>query len=434
MLSTPWTGTAFYPLFGTNSLVWPAGPPGATVSLTAQPTRLQFANHTLESQTGVQQGDPLGPLLFSTALQPLASELRTCGLDIAVHYLDDGVLAGDLTVVSDALRLVQRRATAIGLHLNLSKRVLVTVGPVNIAGLHMHFPDALLRAPDGSSKVSRHFELLGGAIGDDNFVLQHTVERAAKAGDLLDAIGELPDPQVGLRLLRSCAGFAKLVHSMRCNPPDAQQAALRMFDGMVRRSFGDLTGLHPTGMQWQQASLGLGHAGLGLRSTAKHASAAYLASLGEASTAAQDLDTAFSAEDLRSSHDVRAALAALNANLHPQDQISFEAASHSKQHDLSLKLDLAGWQEQLGQATIVGQATLQSEGCLGARAFLAAILYRLAGGAWNLPLLLQNYALVWAFRMQTTPVAMGSWTCKTTTQGCALQVVRGPNGTTPCGI
>ncbi|CAL1166975.1 unnamed protein product [Cladocopium goreaui] len=86
-------------------------------------------------------------------------------------------------------------------------------------------------------------------------------------------------------------------------------------------------------MQWQQASLGLGHAGLGLRSTAKHASAAYLPSLGDTSTAAQDLDTAFSAEDLRSSHDVRAALA----------------------------------------ATIVGQATLQSEGCLGARAFLAAI-------------------------------------------------------------
>ena len=49
----------------------------------------------------------------------------------------------------------------------------------------------------------------------------------------------------------------------------------------------------------------------------------------------------------------------------------------------------------------MGQATLQSEGCLGARAFLAAILCRLAGGAWNLPLLLQNYALVWAFRMQT---------------------------------
>ena len=142
---------------------------------------------------------------------------------------------------------------------------------------------------------------------------------------------------------------------LKAHQPPAAQPTVWTLPQLGRRQrraclmgWWDLTGLHPTGMQWQQASLGLGHAGLGLRSTAKHASAAYLPSLGDTSTAAQDLDTAFSAEDLRSSHDVREALAALNANLHPQDQISFEAASHSKQHDLSLKLDLAGWQEQLG--------------------------------------------------------------------------------------
>eukprot|EP00435_Cladocopium_sp_Y103_P064641 s718_g26.t1 len=161
-----------------------------------QPSRLQFATHTLESQSGVQQGDPLGPLLFSAALQPLASDLRQCGLDIAVHYLDDGVLAGDITAVSQALQLVQHRAAAIGLQLNLSKCDLVAVGAVDLAGLHMQFPDALLRAADGSSKVCRNFELLGGAVGDDEYVHQHTVERAAKVGDLLDAVGELPDPQV----------------------------------------------------------------------------------------------------------------------------------------------------------------------------------------------------------------------------------------------
>lgn len=76
-----------------------------------QPTRLQFATHTLESHSGVQQGDPLGPLLFSAALQPLASDLRRCGLDIAVHYLDDGVLAGDVVAVS---RLKQVRARRSG--------------------------------------------------------------------------------------------------------------------------------------------------------------------------------------------------------------------------------------------------------------------------------------------------------------------------------
>jgi hypothetical protein len=41
---------------------------------------------------------------------------------------------------------------------------------------------------------------------------------------------------------------------MRCNPPVAQSIALSMFDGMARRSFNDFTGLHPTALQWQQAS------------------------------------------------------------------------------------------------------------------------------------------------------------------------------------
>jgi hypothetical protein len=111
-------------------------------------------------------------------------------------------------------------------------------------------------------QVSRRFELLGIAIGSDDFIHQDTVERAAQARDLLDALGELPDPQVGLRLLRACGGFARLVHSMRCNPSVPQQTALDMFDGMVRRSFGDLTGVHPNGLQWQQAGLGFAYGGL----------------------------------------------------------------------------------------------------------------------------------------------------------------------------
>ena len=232
----------------------------------------------MESSCGVQQGDPLGPLLFAAALQPIANDLRGVGLDIAVHYLDDGFLAGDVSAVSRALHLVQTEAAAIGLELNLTKSELVAVGRVDAGALHCHFPGALLRdTATGSSRVCRNFEFLGAAIGDDAFARAHTADRAAKAGDLLDALGELEDPQVALRLLRSCAGFARLLHSMRCNPPSPQTMALDMFDGMIRRCFGDFTGLHLTTLQWKQASLGFAHAGLGLRSTSDHAPAAYLA-------------------------------------------------------------------------------------------------------------------------------------------------------------
>lgn len=114
------------------------------------------------------------PLLFAAALQPLAEDLRRAGLDIAVHYLDDGFLAGDVSAVSRALHLVQSRAAAIGLELNLAKSELVAVGQIDIGALHCHFPDALLRDADtGSSQVRRNFEFLGAGMGDDVFIRTH---------------------------------------------------------------------------------------------------------------------------------------------------------------------------------------------------------------------------------------------------------------------
>ena len=64
---------------------------------------------------GVEEGDPLGSLLFAVAIQPLARDLCNAALDIAVHYLDDGILAGDVAAVSRALRLVEARAARFDL-------------------------------------------------------------------------------------------------------------------------------------------------------------------------------------------------------------------------------------------------------------------------------------------------------------------------------
>ena len=278
----------------------------------SHPGRLQFGEHTLHSTSGVQQGDPLGPLLFAAALRPLAAELKTLGLDIAVHYLDDGLLAGDLGAVSAALRLVQQRAAHLGLDLNLAKCEAVALHPQAVPTLHGALPDALLRHADGTCKVSQNFEFLGAAVGDAAFMQSHTKERAAKAGDLLDAIGVPEDPQVALRLLRACGGFTRMVHSMRCTPPTAHRLALNMFDGMVRRCFGDFSGIHPSDGQWDQATRGLNFAGLGLRATSLHAAGAYIASVGASLEACVDIDSAFSATAVKAAAGLQEGVAGLN--------------------------------------------------------------------------------------------------------------------------
>lgn len=61
-----------------------------------RPTRLYYNDITLSSSEGVQQGDPLGPFLFSLTLHPIVKSISSqCSLDLQAWYLDDGTIIGD---------------------------------------------------------------------------------------------------------------------------------------------------------------------------------------------------------------------------------------------------------------------------------------------------------------------------------------------------
>jgi len=70
----------------------------------------------------MQQGDPLGPLLFALSLQSLLVELATSralgGLELVFSHLDDLCLAGDADSVASALTLLKHRCREVGLHLS----------------------------------------------------------------------------------------------------------------------------------------------------------------------------------------------------------------------------------------------------------------------------------------------------------------------------
>ncbi len=182
---------------------------------------LVFGKHLLSSQSGLQQGDPLRPLLFSLALRPVATELVGLGrdgnagrkLDLCFFYLDDGFLAGDLEIVSQALAQLRRACPALGLTLELSKSELVVLTSIERQDLHQHFPQELLiDSATGASRVEKvDFEFLGSPIVSGAHCAKHTNGRIDDAQALLDALATLSGPQVGLRLLRRCAGFCKLV-------------------------------------------------------------------------------------------------------------------------------------------------------------------------------------------------------------------------------
>ena len=65
----------------------------------------------------------------------------------------------------------------------------------------------------------------------------HTASWVETAKRLLDAIADLEDRQVGLRLLRRAAGHARMTHRIRCAARMAHGIALQNFDARVRKLF-----------------------------------------------------------------------------------------------------------------------------------------------------------------------------------------------------
>ena len=70
--------------------------------------------------TGVQQGDPLGPVLFALALHPMVLRVQeNCNLPFHAWYLDDGTIIGDATEVANALNIIRSEGPSPGLQLNI---------------------------------------------------------------------------------------------------------------------------------------------------------------------------------------------------------------------------------------------------------------------------------------------------------------------------
>lgn len=113
------------------------------LSAYAATSNLQWGDHSLSSAEGVQQGDPLGPLLFCLTLRQHSLKLRSV---LRILYLDSVTLGGDC---SDLLRdlSVMKDASDLGFTLNSSKCEIISHDRTACDTLQHTLPGAQLIPP-----------------------------------------------------------------------------------------------------------------------------------------------------------------------------------------------------------------------------------------------------------------------------------------------
>jgi len=304
--------------------------------------------HTLRATNGVDQGDPLAPLLFACGLGPRLRELEEALQDAALArglprasvrvlaFLDDLAVLTPPELAAEVVPTAHRVLGAFGLELNTGKTQVwsrASPRPTGVAAQHwraagLTLVGVLLGEPLPANGLPNQDDERRVDLGGEDFTAERCLEVGERAAAFVTKLAELPvlaSPhlpavQSAAKLLRLC-GSGKITHLLRSNPPAQTQLAGRNFDAAVLKAYEALTELDPlTAAQATQCALPLRLGGRGLRSQERLASAAWVGSwaqclaevaLRSCVDSLEDLDTS----DLPLAAACREALAALPAPL-----------------------------------------------------------------------------------------------------------------------
>ncbi|XP_026452149.1 uncharacterized protein LOC113352554 [Papaver somniferum] len=190
----------------------------------SSPVRLYYGSHTISSSQGVQQGDSLGPLLFSLTLHPIVLKIsRVCDLDLQAWYLDEGTLIGDTLMVSKYLHIIREEGSLVGRDINIHKTELFLPTVDVRSTMAFVFPADIDRPALGA-------KLLGGPVSLGPLFCNKLVSaRVNKTLQLMDVIQSLKDQQIEMQLFWSCCGVSKIYFTLRTTVPDFVKEAQTIF-------------------------------------------------------------------------------------------------------------------------------------------------------------------------------------------------------------
>ena len=238
------------------------------------PTPLLIGEDKIWSATGVQQGDPLGPLCFALAVDRCARSLTA---PLNVWYLDDATIGGSVTEVTNDLKTVVSALQKIGLQLNSSKCEVTVLDNPGVKAQQEAVQAVKMVLPDITETPLTRLQLLGSPLHDAGIstasdTARDTITRLCRRVKLLDR-------HTGLFFLAHYVSAPRLTYLLRSAPLFKDQTSLKHIDELVRSTLSEVTNVDVSGAAWAQAALPLRHGGLGVRSVEMLALPSYIASL-----------------------------------------------------------------------------------------------------------------------------------------------------------
>jgi len=206
----------------------------------------------LTSDSGVQQGDVCGPLLFAVALHRVVTRLEALDLDINYWYLDDGTLCGSPSALEEVLSLLVAELSKMGLTLNLDDVSTPLTGT-----LLSQIP--LISSADG-------IVVLGVPVGSPDFIHRQVGEVVQGMQTMLGRLPQLQPSFARFLLLRECLGPCKVNHLLRSLEFSHGLRLARETTSIVRGALDEILGSPCSDLQFQLACSNVRQGGMGLRS------------------------------------------------------------------------------------------------------------------------------------------------------------------------
>ena len=221
---------------GLYSLLWQAY---------SSPTRLFFGEEGFASETGIQQGDPIGPALFALSVDEAARGVQS---EFNVWYLDDATLGDSPERVYDDLVVLLERLRAIGLEVNGSKCELTILNDSMPEATEALFRGLL---PGVRVVEACDLSLLGAPV--DIRGIPGTINEKREALERMTSKLEVLNPHQAFALLKNAFAIPKLEYVLRASPAYLCREELQIFDRALFGSLGRVTNVSLEGDVCKQA-------------------------------------------------------------------------------------------------------------------------------------------------------------------------------------